>query len=105
MFARQIGEVLAVHLRFARGGGDLAAVPREDPAQVTSLEERVDARARLAVRHPGLEPEDVVRVPLRRGDARKVDEAELGVPRGEREVRAPFEDIAQLTHVAWPVVG
>src|SRR5688572_5632469 len=54
---RHVVEVLPVHLRFARGGADVAVMASEEPLHVALLELRVVLRARLAVALLGLEVE------------------------------------------------
>src|SRR5262245_16640928 len=56
---REIVEVLPIHLRFARGGADVAAVPSEQPFHVALLEFGFEARARVPVAAPGLEAVEV----------------------------------------------
>src|ERR1700716_200023 len=83
MFLCHVVQVLAVHLRLARGGAHVAAVAPKEPLDVSSLEFGVELRPCLAVTLAGLELEHVSRG---RAGTRQRHKVELGLPRCARQI-------------------
>ena len=97
--------MLAVHARFACRRGDVSGVPLQEPRHEALLELGLVARFQVAVALAGLEGEGRGAWALARGADRKIHQAKILGAAGRGDVIGAVEHVAQLAHVARPVVG
>src|SRR5262249_30632903 len=106
----QLVQVLAVHVGLARGARDVALGARKQPAQVAPLELVGPLLFVVAVRHARIEYDVEIAAAGLAAATCDVQEADHAAgPGGAGRARAPqihraLEHVAQLAHVARPVV-